>query len=326
MHCSWEEFYPGTQPYNRIKYSSKPVSQNNEFEYYASHCIFFNLKRCAIIMKSNSLNTLVLIEDTLYSKCFNHEWGGSIVLHSYGKFTHNRICSYKSGSNSSGIFCYFSFAANKFHYKILESSISSSKYYDKGDSTLFCYGPCNISYINSSGNKAIHRSLFSLIQVYQNSKLLFSTFANNTNTGDKAYDTSYIWDDLSTSFFIQRCNFLNNVGANHKYGTFLWASDSNVYISYCSFHGNTRHGFSFNTQDGHITVENCYITDKINNHKCLTLRNNIQYKYTYFYRHFSAHDCTAENPPIYSNKEETQIPLYSCYDMYTFFIFYASCE
>lgn len=297
-HCAlaWEDFYKGTS-YDEIVTDAKdPVEKNSNSRYYLKQCIFIDEVSTSVSFSSNSDDTLVLVEDSIFSNCSSQNAGGSISFSTKGRFSQQRICSYKSKTTSDGVFCKI-VSNNQYNISIKDSSISSS-----GDDTfpgsrnIYIIGSADILSVNSSFAKINGRCLFDITSVSSNSAILFSTFSNNTQKG--SWNEAWINGNANIKFDIKFCNFMNNKGTSA--GALIYLDNLALTLSNCSFQGNSGNSWRFYKASGSYIVEYCYITDRQGDGNNVIVRNILEYYYTALLSHFSSNSCDAENPIIYS--------------------------
>lgn len=293
-HCAlaWEDFYKGTSYDEIVTDATDPVEKSTNSRYYLKQCIFIDEISTSVSFSSNSDDILVLVEDSIFSNCSSQKAGGSISFSTKGRFSQQRICSYKSKTSSDGVFCKIE-SNNQYNTSIKDSSISSS-----GDDTfpgsrnIFIIGSADILSINSSYAKIYRRCLFEITSVSINSAILFSTFSNNSHKED--CNEASIDGNSNIKFDIKFCNFMNNKGTSDH--SLICLFNLALSISNCSFQGNS---YRFYKVSGSYIVEYCYITDTQGDYNII-VRNTLEHYYTALLFHFSSNSCDAENPIIYS--------------------------
>lgn len=260
----------------------------------------------SINISSSSSSTILLVEDTAFSRCFSPSDGGNIVFTKNGHFIQLRVCSYRSKSWKEGVYCKVQ-SSKENRIIILDTSIShSGDESGEGYNNIYCHGNVNISRTNNSFSRINYRCFFEFKSIYKESFVTFSSFSNNTQVLSGMNVANAI--GISTvPFIIRFCNILNTIGSAF---VILRSEKLNTIISNCSFKGNDEVKNRFLIISGTMIVEYCYIADSISDYPGTTA--DVQYPQTPFQTallsHFSSRSCEAEFPIFYKYHvlEETE--------------------
>lgn len=247
----------------------------------------------------------MLVEDTGFVKCFSTS-GSSIYYESLGQFSQQCVCSYQCNASSKDGICCKIVSPEKIH--VFDSSISKSgdESYS-GARNLYCLGSVNVSSINISYAKTIGRCIFEFNQISEESRIIYSTFCNNSQNSNPTF-VSFMNGTSGTRFLMQFCNYLDNKGHS---STSLVANDGlTTVITNCSFQRNSPHYTRFRKDSGSMTIQYCYITDNIQDYGDPTVTNTLTSLYQVTISHFSSYSCEAKFPLKYAiihnyEKQET---------------------
>lgn len=311
IELEWSDFYKDS-PDIEINDGNQQVSAGSKSNYYVKLCLFKGFTDSSISFTSSSENTKILTEDTSFSRCSSSTYGGSIYFKDKGQFSQNRVCSYRSKTSQDGVFCHIT-VSNLYKNNLFDSSISfSGDDTNTGNCNIYMRGSCNISNINASRAKLYCRCLFNIGNINNESTIIQSTFANNSQTStDSYYYSSYIGGTSSSiGFKILQCNFLNNIGSVNSYSALICSVNLNTLISNSSFIGNTKNTYRFFKGSGSMKIEHCCIKDTQPDGGSPNIVNTINEKSTAILSHFSTFECYAEFPLSYTIKPKNSIRIY----------------
>lgn len=300
----WEDFYNGSKAENTIWKATDPVIQKKKENYYLKLCLFEDETETSVYFEQNNKSTMLLIEDTMFSKCSSTKNGGAIMFSTDGKYAQNRVCSYKSKvpQHEYGVFCFLIAYYNEI--KLYDSSVSfSGGKLNEGYCTINICGNVKFSSINVSDSKIRQHCIFHIMEISNESEISYSTFARNAQYKYNTYYMSMIHALDEIPFKIRTSNFLENSGSN---GPVLDLNDLETTISNCTFHGNTAK-YKFGVYDGKCTVISCFITDSMPDSNFPIYISTMKSRYTHLLPYFMTNECFAERPLKYSIVQHKEI-------------------